>query len=442
MIKGRDIIFISSLDWDSQWQAPQELALRLSRAGNRVLYLENTGVRAPGLRDTGRVMRRLKRWAGALGTQGVRPVQPGLWVYAPLVLPPFGSVVGEYFNRQLLLPLIGAAARRLGMRDPIIWAFLPTDTTLSLVDSLGSTRGRVVYYCAADFAQLTTSSQRLARSEAELVRRSDVVFTICDELATHCRRWNTNVHVFPYGVNLKAFPLPGADPAPAARPEPNGFSWMQPRTNGHNGHKGQNGHKVIGYVGGLHRHVGVEMLVEMARARPAWSWVFVGSSEVSLKDLAGLPNVYLPGQRPHHELARYIRTFDVCIVPYRRSPYTETVVPSKINEYLAMGKPVVSTDLPPVCDFNDKHQVIITAEEQPESFLRAIEHALSYGEDTALVARRRAVARQGDWDARLEAMSELILDEATQTRRSRSTGVEIETDAQSTLDTDNQIAIL
>jgi hypothetical protein len=60
MIRGRDIIFISSIDWDDQWQAPQELALRLSKNGNRVLYIENTGIRTPGLRDTRRIIRRLK----------------------------------------------------------------------------------------------------------------------------------------------------------------------------------------------------------------------------------------------------------------------------------------------------------------------------------------------------------------------------------------------
>ncbi|MFN2598390.1 MAG: glycosyltransferase, partial [Pyrinomonadaceae bacterium] len=158
-----------------------------------------------------------------------------------------------------------------------------------------------------------------------------------------------------------------------------------------------------------------------ARARPAWSWVFVGAPEAPLKDLAALPNVYLLGQRPHGDLARYIEAFDVCIVPYRRSAYTETVVPTKINEYLAMGKPVVSTKLPPVCDFNDKYQVLITTEDRQESFLRAIEQALSLGEDAALVERRRAVAREGDWEARLEAMSELIMSEHESKGRSLST---------------------
>jgi glycosyltransferase involved in cell wall biosynthesis len=261
----------------------------------------------------------------------------------------------------------------------------------------------VVYYCAADFAQLTTSSQQLARNEAELAKRSDVVFTICDELAINCRKWNNNVHIFPYGVNLKAFPIQASDSTAPTHSGRERFSWAMQSP--------KNGHKVIGYVGGWHRHMSVDMLVVMVRARPSWSWVFVGSTQVSLKDFAGLPNVYILGQRPHRELAHYIRAFDVCIVPYRRSAYTETVVPSKINEYLAMGKPVVSTNLPPVCDFNQRHQVIVTTEEHPDEFLRGIEHALSLGDDEALIARRRAVARQGDWEARLESMSVLIMDE-------------------------------
>jgi len=404
MITGRNIIFTSSIDWDDQWQAPQELALRLSQAGNRVLYLENTGIRSPGFRDTKRIMRRLKHWAKALRKHSVRQVAPNLWVHAPLVLPPFGSALREYFNRHAFLPLIGKVARRLGMIDPIIWTFLPTDTTLGLVSLLSSPESCVVYYCAADFAQLTTSSQQLARNEAELVKRSDVVFTICDELAINCRRWNNNVHVFPYGVNLKAFPMRASDSTRRIQSDLERFSWTM--------RSPKNGHKVIGYVGGWHRHMSVDMLVVMALARPTWSWVFVGSTQVSLKDFAGLPNVYILGQRPHRELAHYIRAFDVCIVPYRRSAYTETVVPSKINEYLAMGKPVVSTNLPPVCDFNERHQVIVTTEEHPEDFLRGIELALSLGDDEALIAGRRAVARQGDWEVRLERMSELIISQS------------------------------
>ncbi|HKP37553.1 MAG TPA: glycosyltransferase [Pyrinomonadaceae bacterium] len=408
MITGRNIIFTSSIDWDDQWQAPQELAVRLSKAGNRVLYIENTGVRSPGFRDTRRVMRRLKHWVKGLRQHSLRQVGPNVWVHAPLVLPPFGSGIRESLNRHFFLPLIGKAARCLGMTDPIIWTFLPTDTTLGVLDLLSSANSRVIYYCAGDFAQLTTDSQQLARNEAQLVRRSDVVFTICEELASHCRQWNSNVHVFPYGVDLKAFPFKDSDFPSNLRSEQGEFLWANPSPAKSGAHPTKNGHKVIGYIGGWHRHVSVDMLTVMARARPTWSWVFVGSTEMSLNGFDDLPNVYILGQRPHRELAHYIRTFDVCIVPYKRSAYTETVVPSKINEYLAMGKPIVSTNLPWVCAFNEEHQVIVTSQEHPEEFLRGIEHAFSLRDDDALIARRRDVARQGDWETRLESMSELI----------------------------------
>ena len=91
MLSGRDIILISSIDWEFNWQGHQEIATRLADAGNRVLYIENMGVRTPGLHDARRVARRFFHWAGSLPDGGVRQVSPRLYVCSPLILPPFGS---------------------------------------------------------------------------------------------------------------------------------------------------------------------------------------------------------------------------------------------------------------------------------------------------------------------------------------------------------------
>src|SRR6185436_10337668 len=123
--------------------------------------------------------------------------------------------------------------------------------------------------------------------------------------------------------------------------------------------------------------------------RPDWSWVLVGPLQASAERLAGHKNIYVAGSRPHDELARHARSFDVCIVPYLQSPYTETVVPVKINEYLAAGRPVVSTDLPTVVEFNERHRVLITTENKRDDFLRGIEAALLLPQDPAILARRR-----------------------------------------------------
>jgi len=76
VIEGRDIICISSIEWDFLWQGHQEIAQRLARAGNRIFYIENMGVRSPTLRDAGRVAQRLAQRAKALRTGGVREIAP------------------------------------------------------------------------------------------------------------------------------------------------------------------------------------------------------------------------------------------------------------------------------------------------------------------------------------------------------------------------------
>ena len=411
MISGRDIVYVSSIEWNFLWQGHQEIARRLAGAGNRVFYLENTGVRSPGVRDARRVAFRLRRWAGALRSGGVRQVAPNVYVCSPLVLPPFGSALRRGLNRHVLLRLVRRTARRLGIRDPLVWTYLPTDTALDLVRTLKH-RG-LVYYCAADFTQLSPQPEKLRAAERELLRLCDVVFAVCTELAATCEQDNSNVHVFPTGINLDAFPLDtttgGANDAPVMST-----------------HKGDDGdatarlstsaetelanlpRPIIGYVGGMHRHVDYELLKACARARPDWSWVCVGAPQADTQGLADLPNVHLPGQKPHESLVNYIRRFDVCIVPYVNSVYTRTVVPTKINEYLAAGKPVVSTDLPTVCEFNEQHRVLITSPGESESFVRAVERALRTANDAAAVRHRRRVAERGDWGRRLEEMSRLI----------------------------------
>ena len=401
MITGQNIIFISSIEWDFLWQGHQEIAIRLARAGNRILYVENMGVRSPGLKDAARVATRLRRWGKSLRTGGVRQVAPNIYVCSPLIMPPFGSKLHSLLNRRLFLPLIGRTARKLGMQDSLLWTYLPTDTAFDLIDLLRTKSSLVVYYCIADFAHLTPHTEKLLESERSIVETSDVIFAQGPELAEHCARWNNSIYIFPFGVNLDACPLdpPGPDAEESGAPARNLSMPSALR---------ELPRPVIGYIGGMHRHVDFKMLAELARMRPLWSWVFVGAIQTDVGELSTLSNVHLLGQQPHYDLVRYIQSFDVCLVPYVDSAYTATVVPTKINEYLAVGKPVVSTSLPAVSDFNRRHDVLLTAPAVPLEFLKAIEKALQLPNDEATRIRRREVAVLGSWDTRLEAMSELI----------------------------------
>ncbi len=347
-----------------------------------------------------------ERWAGALGSQGVREVAPNIHVCSPVVMPPFGPRWRREANRRLFLPLLLRTATKLGMRNPLVWTYLPNDTTVELI-RLQRRRGSsgLVYYCVADFTQLTPHVEQLENSENEIVASSNVVFTNCQELSRKFEPLNPNVHVFPFGVNLDAFPY---DHRPLGGSVGSNGHGTLPRDAGAAAFIGQLPKPVIGYMGGMHRHVDFDLIREMALRRPDWSWVCVGALQAALGELDGLPNVHLTGERPHSELVDYVRQFDVCIVPYVNSTYTATVVPTKINEYLAVGKPVVSTALPPVCDFNNEHRILITTAAEPESFLTAIAQALAMPDDERTRLRRRRVAELGDWGTRFSEMCALI----------------------------------
>lgn len=413
MIQGRDIVCISSIDWDFNWQGSQEIASRLAEAGNRVLFIENTGVRSPRLKDAGRIVRRFRHWLSSLGTHGLHKVNPNLYINSPLVLPPFGVSSGRRLNAKLFLRQVRHAVRHLGMKDVLILCYLPTDTTLDLVEMLRTPLSVVVYYRVDNLALLTPHAAQLRHSEAALIKLSDLVFANSEALAQLPLSMHSNVSVFPPSVNLEAF-APDDERLPA--PEPVGKLAPLPGRGGKAFHPagaeregdGRLPRPVIGYVGAISEHINQKLVTALARLRPHWSWVFVGPCSSPLNEMRRLPNIHFLGQQPHCELVKFIREFDVCIIPYKLSAYTTTVVPTKLNEYLAVGKPVVSTNLPAVRSFNEEHDILLTSDEQPGCFLRAIEEALQLPEDGAVVARRRAVASSGDWQIRIEAMSELL----------------------------------
>jgi glycosyltransferase involved in cell wall biosynthesis len=378
-----DVVILSSIDWGSLWQGPQEIAIRLGRAGRKVLYVENTGVRTPRMSDARRVAARLKRWGRTVGA-GQPEIAPNVWLCSPLMLPPFGPAWQRALNRRVFVPRVVQTARALGMAKVQIWTFLPTDTALDVIASFGADVDSVVYNCGADFSQLAPDRTKLEAIEREVVRRSTVVFTNCQLLARRFSPIHPRVRALPGGVSLESFPL---DPPGEVPPELRALT-----------------RPIIGYVGGLHRHLAMDLLVAMAKARPHWSWVYVGPRQTDVTALQSLPNVHLPGPRPHHDLARYIHQFDACTIPYTRSVYTDTVVPTKLNEYLAVGKPVVSTDLPALADTPAVREAIWTSPPIEGSFLAAIEAALVAGSPDGVRQRRRALAAIADWEVRLRQM--------------------------------------
>jgi glycosyltransferase involved in cell wall biosynthesis len=385
-LTGRSIIWISSIDWGFLWQGHQEIASRFAADGNLVVFVENTGTRPISLRDVPRVVVRLRRSLGEVWGRKLEPSR-GVRVVAPLLLPFTRSRIARWLNEKLMLPRLASQIRAIGISDPIIVACLPTPNALGLIRLLRTPKSRVIYYCVADFLALTDDAAEVAESERRLVLESDAVFVQGEPLvARFTSIGGRHLHAFHVGTNLEVF---DPDREFAVSPEIAGL----PRP-------------IIGYSGGLHRFVDLRLVRDVARAYPGASVVLIGPVQADVRLLRSERNVHIFGARPFTELPAFVAGFDVGLVPYVRSRYTDTVYPTKLFEYLALGVPVVATDLPELVRLHLPIDALRLS--TPGSrFVAGVGEALD-SRSEHLRRLRRDLARSHSWGRIVRDMSSVI----------------------------------
>src|SRR5262245_40564886 len=183
MLRGRDLVCISSIDWDTHWQIHQQIASSLVAAGHRVLFIENTGVRSPSVSDLSRIRQRVRNWWRS--TKGFREVRPGLFVYSPMFVPFPYSAMARWVNRTVLFRGLRRWMAATEFHRPIVWTFLPTPLAQDLIREMEPSL--TVYYCADDFASTSAAARRVTSSEALLFRRADLVFVTSERLFEKAR---------------------------------------------------------------------------------------------------------------------------------------------------------------------------------------------------------------------------------------------------------------
>lgn len=384
ILEGQDIICFSSIDWQFIWQGHQEIMSTLAANGNRVLFVENTGVRTPNLRDLPRVRQRIANWWK--GTKGFRSERENLFIYSPLLLPfPYSSIIRRV-NRSLLTRALNRWMRATGFGRPIIWTFLPTPLVRDVIRDLDPALS--IYYCIDEFASSSPQARKIAASEQEIYRQADLVFVTSDKLREKAAKFSEHVSLFPFGVSFKKFDQArlGPDQMPADL-----AALKRP---------------VVGYIGGIHQWMDMTMLTEAARRMPDTTFALVGPLQVDVSG-SDLPNLHFLGKKAHDDVPRYIKGFDVGIVPYLLSDYTANVYPTKLNEYLAMGIPVVATDLPEIRRFNVDHGPSVAVAADVDTFVAAVTSALLPSTDEQRRARVE-IARTNSWHARIGKMSTLV----------------------------------
>lgn len=384
MLQDASIVCLSSIDWKFNRQIPQEVALALAEDGNRVLYVENTGVRRAALRDAARLWARFRNWWRARGAPA--HATGGVDVLPPLLLPFPYSRAAVSANARLLARSVRAWSG--GDGDPlIVITFLPTPLACAMIAALRPEL--VVYYCLDRLAESSPGARRVTHSERLLLAEADLVLVTSNLLYKAAAEVSSRAEILESGVHVRQFEM-----ALRSRAEPlEALAGLS--------------RPVIGYVGSIRSAINLSLLARAAQLAPDLQFVLAGPRFVDVAALAARPNVRILDPVPHEHIARYMVRFDAGILPYSIDEFTAGIMPVKLKEYLAAGLPVVATPLPEVTRFAEHHPGLVRFAGDPAGFVATLREALSDNAPEA-VARRRAVARQFDWGGQMGRMKELI----------------------------------
>jgi beta-glucosidase/6-phospho-beta-glucosidase/beta-galactosidase/glycosyltransferase involved in cell wall biosynthesis len=366
------IVVFSHLRWGFVWQRPQQFLSRFARK-HKVLFVEEPFFDLP---------------EGAEPRLDFHKVMPNVTVICPHLDPSW--------RRNGKLPMLLRKYAQEGieaMNDqgefdrPLLWYYSPMDSAWSLGHF--ANRG-VVYDCMDELSNFTGAPPSLQENEARLMRHADIVFTGGYELGDKKRKLHPNVHTFGCGVDYAHFAKAGD----AATRIPPDIDFMK--------------RPVLGWFGVVDERVDYAMVGEMARMRPAWSFAMVGPVvKVDPNLLPHAPNLYWLGGRDYQQLPNYCRAFDINMMCFAINAATEFINPTKGLEYMATGKPIIST---PVRDVVRQWSDIVRVARTAEEFVAAADDALRAGGGDERIARGIELAKRNSWDTTVESMRKLIRD--------------------------------
>ena len=228
--------------------------------------------------------------------------------------------------------------------------------------------------------------KKLTDNYREILGRSHLVFANCATVVESMRGFTEKVHLFSNAVELV---------------EERSRSWEEPRELRRM--KGP----IVGYVGNLDiSRIDIDLLAAMARERPQWNLVFIGSMHrgKDIKRLARFGNVHFLGVRVYEHAMRYIRYFDVAMIPHVDNELTRYMNPLKLYVYLSLHVPVVSTPIANIEDFRD----FIQTGSSPEEFVEAIDRCLQENPLAGRIEELRKHLEANSWNVRVSGMRELI----------------------------------
>ena len=372
------IVCFGSVDWWYHNRSHYDLQMmREFSAHVPVLYVNSIGMRPPNLGEGRMFFRRVARKLKSLG-RGLARVRENFCVFSPVALPGGGrGAAMRVVGKKALSMQVRLAARRCGIQRPLVWVACPPAATI--IDYLKPEY--LVYQRTDRFEDFLGVDQARIRSfDRDLKDHADLVLFCSRELFGAEQDQCRDALLVDHGVDFERFEAAGivaddggdapADVADIPRPR-------------------------VGFVGGIDADTfDPALFVEVARSLPDVQFVMVGGCTLP-SGWCSLNNVHLLGQRPYEEVPSYMAACDVLIMPWNHSDWIQACNPVKLKEYLAVGRPVVSTYFPEIEHYRDH----ITVANGARDFAREIRKAIEAPGDGV---PRREFVRAHTWEAKAQ----------------------------------------
>lgn len=372
-----DVVCLSHLRWDFVYQRPQHLMTRFARA-NRVFFIEepvfvNDHVAQLDLARRGE----------------------NIFVITPRLPKGLSDREINLAQQSLLDELFAGRA----VDDYILWYYTP----MALAFTHHLKPSAVIYDCMDELSAFRGAPLAMREREAQLFDRADVIFTGGQSLYEAKRDQHPNIHPIPSSIDsahfsqARGFQIDPADQLVIPHPR-------------------------LGFFGVIDERMDIELLDRVARARPDWQLVIIGPVvKIEPSDLPRRPNIHYLGGKSYKDLPSYIAGWDVALMPFARNEATRFISPTKTPEYLAAGKPVVSTSIRDVVRPYGEMNLVRIAD-TPAEFIAAIEDSLKNRSDlSAWIKRVDSFLSETSWDQSWLRMCRLI-DAVIRARRATFSG--------------------
>lgn len=385
MIYGKTIICLSTIDWHYAKQRHQIFMEKFASSGNQVIFVEHLGFSRQKLSDIFNIAKRVLRAFIPFKTLSSNAQEiENLQIITPLVLPPQNRLF-NFINKYLILKLLAGKLLKICDEKPIIWTYLATTTAVNLIDKLSPQM--LIYDCVYDALRHPEAPRDIASSEHTILTKSDIVITDAKYFYDHKKKFNANVYQVPPGVDFEHFSEIDEEEKSLMK------DIGRPRI------------CFFGCMGKEKIRINLDLLEFVASRKPEWSIVNIGpvvDMEIP-PDLLSLENIKWLGFIHYNELPKYLAQCDVLILPYQLNEFTESVLPAKVFECLATGKPVVSTALPELEAYKEYFAIAANNNE----FLLEITEALN-NDSKEKKQQRITFAKKNTWEERFQYVCEIM----------------------------------